>query len=103
MDKMPRDCYVRLIIGLLINLTIILPAFGAVRTGVQYADDIGNSQFLIALIGGIGATISLILTVRVFWRGVSWQQIVAALLVPMPVILLSTIFWFCIRCCTKGY
>jgi hypothetical protein len=103
MDKMPRDCYVRLIIGFLINLTIILPALGAVITGFHYAADIGNSQFLIALIGGIGATISLILTARVFWRGISWQQTIAALLVPMPVILLSAIFWFCIRYWTKGY
>jgi hypothetical protein len=105
MEKIHRDCSIRLIVGLVINLAIVIPALGVIGGGYinLYADDTGDSHFQIALIAGIAAAISLLVTARILWRGVSWQQVAAVLLVPIPAILLFDIFRFCFLYWNRGY
>jgi hypothetical protein len=86
MDKVQRDCSIRLIIALFINLAMLKPVFDTL--GTSNFSMAGGLNLQIALIGGAAAVVTLILIARVFWRGVSWQQIAAVLLTPIPVILL---------------
>ena len=106
MDKVHRDCSIRLILGLLINLGIVIPSLlGVVQAGHLsfYSNSTGDSHFQIALIGGIAAVISLILSARVLWRGVSWQQVAAGLLVLMPAAFLLRIVFTIVRMLIRGY
>jgi hypothetical protein len=88
MDKAnaKRDSTVRLLIGLLINLTLLKPAFAALESGLNLE---------IALFSGAAAVVTMILLARVLWRGVSWQQVPAVLLTTIPAILLFDVlrFW----------
>ena len=86
MDKVHRDCSIRLLIGLFINLTMLKPVFEAV--GIGDYSMAGGLHLHIALIGGAAAVVTLVLVAPVFWRGLSWQQIGAVLITPVPVILL---------------
>jgi len=94
MDKVHRDYSIRLLIGLFINLAMLKPVFEAV--GIGDYSMAGGLNLHIALIGGAAAVVILVLVSRVFWRGLSWQQIGAVLLTPVPVILLFVAlrFWF---------
>jgi len=105
MDKAKRDYTIRLILGLLINLAIVIPALSAIGTGYInfYAEDIGNSHFQIVFFGVVAAVISLLLTMRILWRGSSWQQFLSILLIPMPAILLFEICRFCVQYWIRGY
>jgi len=94
MDKVHRDYSIRLQIGLFINLAMLKPVFEAV--GIGDYSMAGGLNLHIALIGGAAAVVILVLVSRVFWRGLSWQQIGAVLLTPVPVIFLFVAlrFWF---------
>ena len=95
MEKVHRDCSIRLIIGLVINLAMLEPVFETLGTGDFSMAHGLNLQ--IALIGGAAAIVTLVLIARVFWRGASWQQVAAVLLTPIPVILLFDAFRYWLR------
>src|SRR6266540_3008936 len=95
MDKVHRECSIRLLIGLFINLAMLKPVFEAV--GIGDYSMAGGLNLNIALIGGAAAVVTLFLVARVFWRGLSWQQIGALLLTPLPVILLFVALRFWLR------
>ena len=105
MDKTHRDCSSRLAIGLLLTIALVLPAFSAICLDgfVWFASDVGDSNVWIALVGGIASVITLILIFRVLRRGVSWQQLAGAFLVPLPAFMLFTVARICFRYWTRGY
>jgi uncharacterized BrkB/YihY/UPF0761 family membrane protein len=105
MDKTYRDCSSRLAIGLLLTITLVLPASGAISFDgfIWFASDVGDSNVWIALVGGVASVITLILIFRVLRRGVSWQKLVGAFLVPLPAFMLFTVARICFRYWTRGY
>jgi len=105
MDKTYRDCCSRLAIGLLLTVALVLPATSAISPDgfIWYASDVGDSNVWIALVGGVASVITLILVVRVLRRGVSWQQLAGAFLVPLPAFSLFTVARICFRYWTRGY
>jgi hypothetical protein len=95
MEKSHRDCSIRLVIGLLINLAMLKPVVDDIGIGNW---SLANGISLqLALIGGASAVFSLVLTTKVFWRGVSWQIITAILLTPIPIVLLFDALRFWLR------
>ena len=105
MDKTYRDCSSRLAIGLLLTIALVLPAFSAISFDgfIWFASDVGDSNVWIALVGGVASVITLILIFRVLRRGVSWQLLAGAFLVPLPAFLLFTVVRICFRYWTRGY
>jgi len=105
MDKTYRDCSSRLAIGLLLSIALVLPASTAISPDgfIWYASDVGDSNVWIALVGGIASAITLTLIFRVLRRGVSWQQLAGAFLVPLPAFMLFTVARICIRNLIRGY
>jgi hypothetical protein len=95
MEKLHRDCSVRLLIGLFINLAMLKPVFESIGGGQTGWTN--GLHFELALIGGAAAVVTLILIARVFWRGASWQQVAAALLTPVPLIVLFDAFRYWLR------
>jgi hypothetical protein len=95
MDKRHRDCSIRLMIGLFINLAMLKPVFDLIGAG-----DVGMSGGLhleLALIGAAAAVVTVVLLGRVLRRGSSWQQVVAIVLMPVPTIVLFDAFRYWAR------
>ena len=93
MEKVHRDCSIRLLIGLFINLVMLKPVFETL--GIGDSSRSGGISEHLALVGGAIAGVTLVLIARVYWRGLSWQQIGAVLLTPVPalVIFVALRFW----------
>ena len=105
MGKIYRDCSSRLAICLLITIALVLPTYTAISPEgfTWFASDVGDSNVWIALIGGVASALTLILVFRVLRRGVSWQQLAGAFLVPLPAFMLFTVARICFRFWMRGY
>ena len=87
--KINRDYFIRLIIGLFINLMIVFPIVEQLYYGGHgfYTLDDGSANFQLTLIGGAIFAIIMVLLGKVLLRGTSWQQTAAIVLMVFPVIL----------------
>jgi hypothetical protein len=96
MDKIHSDFSTRLIVGVIANLWLI--TLGTLGTGFfnYYSDDSSHLHFEFALVDLVMAVLSLDFTARVLWRGVSSQRAFAALLIPIPAIVVFDFLRFCL-------
>lgn len=83
MNLRPKQEFVRLILGLLLNLALWfvfreLALFSTV-----------DREFRIAFLGGCIASATLVIVIPIFWKGKAWHAPIAFLMLWLPAI----VFW----------